>query len=718
MNILKKMAVIQILLLLTIGSLFSQSEWDIQIVQSNLNCSTNEVCYRLQVKSATETNWTLADQNYRLFFDGDLMTVNSVVSLLPTPTYGSANIDQNIKISGQGQETSSPLDDIDNNLGFLDFSIVLANKNNPSAAQELNFSEFVDVAEICVTSDFADIGENCLSFYHSRPSTAGAITNQFTILSENDAPGSTVFTIGANYNDLTFMDGADTCPNLSCSTSQWDTRLSQISLNCEAAQVCYQLDVRNTGGGEWALGDQNYRLFYDGDLMTVASVTSLLPPSIYGNADIDQNIKITGQGQETSSPLDDIDNNLGFLDFNIVQQDKTNPTAATQLVSGSYTGVATICVDVMPEVINNPGAENCLSFYHSRPSTAGSITNQYTVITENDAPESTEETVGIIYNDLTQETSELDACPGFFCVTAQWDIQFTRSSVDCDAGQVCYQLELQNTAGADWGLGDQNYRFFYDADLMNVTSVSSLLPTEYYNPAQIDQNFHTSGQGQEASSPLDNIDDNLGFLDFNIVQYNKSHPLSTTQILTNSYTPIAIICADVITEVINNVGEENCLGFYHSRPSTAGSFTNQYTVITENDSPESTIETSGENYNDIANSDDEGCLALACFELICDLEVVASAPIYNDNGTPPDLTDDTFTISVTITGSNPAGWEGGGLSGAYGETVIYGPYPVGQDGVIFSITDAILGMKCQTSIGANIQTCYYTGDCPCCKRND
>ena len=39
--------------------------------------------------------------------------------------------------------------------------------------------------------------------------------------------------------------------------------------------------------------------------MTVTSVTSLLPPAIYGNAVIDMNTKYSGTGQDTASPLDD-----------------------------------------------------------------------------------------------------------------------------------------------------------------------------------------------------------------------------------------------------------------------------------------------------------------------------------------------------------------------------------------------------------------------------
>jgi len=155
-------------------------------------------------------------------------------------------------------------------------------------------------------------------------------------------------------------------------------------------------------------------MFFDGDLMTVTSITSLLPSGIYGSAIIDMNQKYTGAGQEATSPLDDIDDHLGFLDFNIVQNNKMNPTTAVQLTAGNYTPVAEICVEVADTVLNDPLGGTCLSFYHSRFATAGSFTNQYTTISENDAPNSTAPTMGMNYNDMNSSNGD-EACLGMFC---------------------------------------------------------------------------------------------------------------------------------------------------------------------------------------------------------------------------------------------------------------------------------------------------------------
>ena len=398
--------------------------------------------------------------------------------------------------------------------------------------------------------------------------------------------------------------------------SQWDIQLSLGSVDCPNEQVCYQVGLQNTSGSDWALGDQNYRFFFDGDNMTVVSVSSLLPPAFYGSANIDQNIKISGQGQQAASPLDDIDDNLGFLDFSIVQVNKSNPPGATQIITNSYTPVAEICIDVINGAMYDTTGTKCLVMYHSRPSTAGAITNQYTTISENNLPNSTIATIGVNFDDLTPADGD-SSCLGSICTpgsnSSEWDIQLALNSIDCDADQACYLLQVKNSAGSDWTLSDQNYRFFFDGDYMTVTSVSSLLPAPIYGNAVIDQNVKISGQGQEAASPLDDIDDNLGFLDFSIAQIDKSNPPGATQLTTTGYTSVAEICIDVINGAIDDLSGTKCLTMYHSRPSTAGTFTSQYTIISENNLPNSTIPTVGVLYDDLTPSDsDASCVGYEC----------------------------------------------------------------------------------------------------------
>ena len=61
-----------------------------------------------------------------------------------------------------------------------------------------------------------------------------------------------------------------------------------------------------------------------------------------------------------------------------------------------------------------------------------------------------------------------------------------------------------------------------------------------------------------------------------------------------------------------------------------------------------------------------------------------------DENTPNDTSDDTYTFSVTVTGTANCGttWTGGGQSGSYGSTANFGPYLIanGNQTIVFSDT--------------------------------
>ncbi|MFK7934185.1 MAG: hypothetical protein AB8G22_11800, partial [Saprospiraceae bacterium] len=45
---------------------------------------------------------------------------------------------------------------------------------------------------------------------------AGSITNQYTVISENDSPNNTTGAMGVNYDDLTSADGNAACVGADC----------------------------------------------------------------------------------------------------------------------------------------------------------------------------------------------------------------------------------------------------------------------------------------------------------------------------------------------------------------------------------------------------------------------------------------------------------------------------------------------------------------------
>lgn len=195
-------------------SLNGQQKWDVRLVLSKLDCQNGLAWYTLELSSSTNESWLLADQNYRFFFDGDLMNISTVRSLLPRSVYSEANVDQNLKIRDEGQESYSPLNDIDDHLGFLDFSIVNLNKVKPSAAVKITAGVFVPIAEVKMKIARANLQsmsrQDALSMYFSRPSTAGKITNQYTVITELDAPSHTIPTKAGHYIDLLLNNDLDT----------------------------------------------------------------------------------------------------------------------------------------------------------------------------------------------------------------------------------------------------------------------------------------------------------------------------------------------------------------------------------------------------------------------------------------------------------------------------------------------------------------------------
>ncbi|MEL6636985.1 MAG: gliding motility-associated C-terminal domain-containing protein [Bacteroidota bacterium] len=79
----------------------------------------------------------------------------------------------------------------------------------------------------------------------------------------------------------------------------------------------------------------------------------------------------------------------------------------------------------------------------------------------------------------------------------------------------------------------------------------------------------------------------------------------------------------------------------------------------------------------------------------CLIDLDVGLPICNDNGTPNNPNDDTFTFTVLATGTNTGtGWQANdpaSTSGVYGVPVTFGPYPINGGPVIFNITDLANG---------------------------
>ncbi|MEM1321330.1 MAG: gliding motility-associated C-terminal domain-containing protein, partial [Bacteroidota bacterium] len=98
----------------------------------------------------------------------------------------------------------------------------------------------------------------------------------------------------------------------------------------------------------------------------------------------------------------------------------------------------------------------------------------------------------------------------------------------------------------------------------------------------------------------------------------------------------------------------------------------------------------------IADTEVNGCEAQQSIGPLdpCDEDCSISASVSNivcdDNGTDTDPSDDTFTFDLIVNGQNTgAGWQaiGGAISGNYGSTQTFGPYPIAGGSLNFDLED-------------------------------
>ncbi|WP_293565334.1 T9SS type A sorting domain-containing protein [Phaeodactylibacter sp.] len=93
-------------------------------------------------------------------------------------------------------------------------------------------------------------------------------------------------------------------------------------------------------------------------------------------------------------------------------------------------------------------------------------------------------------------------------------------------------------------------------------------------------------------------------------------------------------------------------------------------------------------------------------------ELIAGSELCNDNGTPGDGDDDTFTFEVLVTNAGAGtGWTANdGTTGIYGDTVTFGPYSAAEIGDVltFTITDNDEA-TCADAFEVTVPNC--TNDC-------
>jgi len=101
------------------GTVLSQPLYDIQLTLDTVDCINKTACYNVQVRSADGTDWGLAGQNYRIYYDGALATWQSGTSTLGGSYQNFSLIQdiQNVDASATGSNLA-----FEDDLSFLNYT--------------------------------------------------------------------------------------------------------------------------------------------------------------------------------------------------------------------------------------------------------------------------------------------------------------------------------------------------------------------------------------------------------------------------------------------------------------------------------------------------------------------------------------------------------------------------------------------------------------------
>ncbi|PHI18403.1 hypothetical protein CEQ90_18040 [Lewinellaceae bacterium SD302] len=95
----------------------------------------------------------------------------------------------------------------------------------------------------------------------------------------------------------------------------------------------------------------------------------------------------------------------------------------------------------------------------------------------------------------------------------------------------------------------------------------------------------------------------------------------------------------------------------------------------------------------VAITDDLGCATTATYALmgvVCDISAEVISITCNNNNTDTDSSDDYFMAEIMVDGTNSTNWNSTNtsLSGAYGNSILLGPFPIGDGDVPIIFQDA------------------------------
>jgi len=435
------------------------------------------------------------------------------------------------------------------------------------------------------------------------------------------------------------------CANVSAQ-QLYDIRFLLDDIDCETGQTCYNVQIKSGDGQVWNLAGQNYRIFYDASTASYisGSVTSELPAAQYSAPLVTSDQQdVDASGFPGDLPFSAT---LSFFNYSI---DLMNLSSGgiNLPADGEWMTTSRLCFDV-PQSALEDGSE-CLNLVWARMGRTDEFATAFVEISQWISTNNTAEAIGNVFDDLDENDGDqacltatcdptaggnenttttcsdnldndndgLVDCADDSCADVSpcrpdentYDINLALSSVDCFTGTACYDVQLMSSGNADFTLGDQNYRLFYNSEVGSFTSVVSRLDNAF-QPATLSNGTPIENQNAAGVGDLD-FDDDLGFVDFsiNLVSQNAG---SDEVISTNSFTTTAEICFVVSEEAIAN--GDVCFETAWARTELTGVYNPSELEVEEWVNASETRELAPTSFNDLSSSSGNA----ACFNASCD----------------------------------------------------------------------------------------------------
>ncbi|MFK7982540.1 MAG: PKD domain-containing protein [Saprospiraceae bacterium] len=175
-------------------------QYGIQLSLNNFDCSTNTACYDVQLSSTDGTPWGLAGQNYRLYYDANLGSYQSGISLLGNTDYDAFTLVQDL----QNQDATGTGNlGFESNLSFLNYTIDLLNTIDGSISL-LADGSWVTTSQLCfqLEEEVITDANTCFEAIWARMDTSAAYATSFVEVSQWISSENTQMADGVAYGDL------------------------------------------------------------------------------------------------------------------------------------------------------------------------------------------------------------------------------------------------------------------------------------------------------------------------------------------------------------------------------------------------------------------------------------------------------------------------------------------------------------------------------------